>query len=157
MVRRHLWIAVAFFCLTVIGCKEEYEDLGRTPTNGAKPTVPKEIKLEDDSKFGKVQKIFDASCVTCHSTKRPQGSLILQAGPAYQNLVGRKSSQSSLKLVEPGDLKASYLIHKIRGTHLQVGGSGLQMPTPRGFQPSRLSGLDMKAIETWVEAGAPRN
>ncbi|MDF1667710.1 MAG: hypothetical protein P1V97_38590 [Planctomycetota bacterium] len=157
MVRRLLWIAVAFFSLTMIACKEDYEDLGRTPTNGAKPSVPKEIKVEDSSKFGQVQKIFNTSCVTCHSAARPMGKLNLQAGAAYQSLVGRKSSQSALNLVVAGDLKGSYLIHKIRGTHIQVGGSGLQMPTPRGFQPSRMSGLDMKAIESWIEAGAPRN
>lgn len=157
MVRRHLWIAVAFFSLMMTACKEDYEDLGRTPSNGSTPSVPKEIKIEDSSKFGQVQKIFNTSCVTCHSAARPLGSLNLQVGVAYKNLVGHKSSQTSMMLVAPGDLNGSYLIHKLRGTHLKVGGSGLKMPTPRGFQPSALSGLDMKAIESWVEAGAPRN
>lgn len=157
MVRWLLSISIVVFSLSLVGCKEEYEDLGRTPTNGKKAKVPQALKMAPQTKLQKVQGIFNSACVSCHSAARPLGSLNLQAGATHGSLVGRKSSQSALKLVAPGDLNASYLIHKLRGTHLTVGGSGQAMPTPRGFGPSRLPKKSMTVIEDWVKAGAPEN
>jgi len=67
-----------------------------------------------------------------------------------------------LNLIEPGDPEASYLWHKLCGTHLDVGGEGEAMP--RAFSFSEGSGTvwnypldraDLELIELWIEEGAP--
>ena len=60
---------------------------------------------------------------------------------------------SSMNRVTPGDQLQSYLVHKIRGTMADVGGSGSQMP--RGSGP--LSDEDQNTISAWVQAGANNN
>lgn len=69
----------------------------------------------------------------------------------YDDLVDQDSMQlSSMKLIAPSDPENSYLLHKISGTHLDVGGSGVQMPmgTPA------LSPEDIALVEAWIVQGA---
>ena len=47
----------------------------------------------------------------------------------------------------------SYMIHKLRGTQLDVGGSGTQMP--QGASPLDISLINI--IRAWTRAGAPNN
>ena len=74
---------------------------------------------------------------------------ILMSG--YGNLVDVPSTEApALDRIEPGDPDASYLWHKINGTHASVGGSGNPMPAPAG-------GLDagtIATIEAWISGGA---
>jgi hypothetical protein len=75
----------------------------------------------------------------------------LKHGEAYGNLVDVPSIQlPSMVRVKPGATSASYLWHKIDGTQLQVGGSGMIMPYTFPLNP------DERAIfERWITAGAP--
>jgi hypothetical protein len=78
-----------------------------------------------------------------------QGELSLHPQP-YTALVGAKSSQSDLPLVTPGDVDASYLYHKLLGTHLAVGGEGESMP----YQRDLLVREELSIIEQWISRGA---
>ena len=75
-----------------------------------------------------IQPIWDNTCTTrCHSRPAPSASLDLERD-AYGGTVNAPSGQSRLGIMTPGDLEASYLVHKLRNTHLTVGGSGTRMP-----------------------------
>ena len=67
----------------------------------------------------------------------------------HSDLVGVASSQSNLPLVAAGSTSASYVWHKINGSHLDVGGTGTVMP-PQGSLP----GGDISRIEQWILDGA---
>lgn len=74
---------------------------------------------------------------------------------AYRGLVGAPSTESPLLRVAPGKPDQSYLMHKLQGTHLSVGGSGDPMPKtdpPRLLEPAQLA-----LFKSWIEAGAPNN
>jgi hypothetical protein len=49
--------------------------------------------------------------------------------------------------VTPGDPAQSYLWHKLKGTHKDVGGSGAQMPLG-----GKLGETELTAIESWITA-----
>jgi mono/diheme cytochrome c family protein len=93
--------------------------------------------------------ILDRHCVMCHMSEGAQGELSLYPQP-YAALVGVASSQSDLLLVTPGDVAASYLYHKLLGSHLGVGGEGESMP----YQRDLLEAKDIEAIEQWIAQGA---
>ena len=93
--------------------------------------------------------ILDRHCVMCHMSEGAQGELSLYPQP-YAALVGVASSQSDLLLVTPGDVEASYLYHKLLGSHLGAGGEGESMP----YQRDLLETEDIKAIEQWIAQGA---
>ena len=97
-----------------------------------------------------IQLIFDAKCVVCHLEGGALGNLVLEEGLAFAQLVKRESTQASLNLVEPFQVDASYLIYKLEGTHLEVGGSGKEMP----FDGMALSVEEISAIKAWIEEGA---
>jgi mono/diheme cytochrome c family protein len=93
--------------------------------------------------------ILDRHCVMCHMSEGAQGELSLYPQP-HAALVGVASSQSDLLLVTPGDVEASYLYHKLLGSHLGAGGEGESMP----YQRDLLEAEDIKAIEQWIAQGA---
>lgn len=97
--------------------------------------------------FLPIQTIIDANC-SCHTG----GAGGLTMGPdAYDGIVGVMATGADLAYIEPGDTAASYLVHKLRGTHATVGGGGGQMPVG-----GMLTEDDIVTIEDWVNAGAPR-
>jgi hypothetical protein len=103
--------------------------------------------------FVEVEALFARSCATsgCHGGPEYSTGLDLSAGQAHGLLVGQDSTQlPSMKLVAPGEPEASYLLHKVRGTHEEVGGSGELMPPPFG-----LADADLASIVAWIEDGAP--
>ncbi|KAK0329987.1 hypothetical protein LTR94_034607, partial [Friedmanniomyces endolithicus] len=84
--------------------------------------------------------------------KGASGGLNLESGSAFKSIVLVKSGESPLLYVSPGKPEESYLIHKLEGTHIKVGGSGERMPLAGSLeQPS------VDAIRNWVKAGAPEN
>jgi hypothetical protein len=101
---------------------------------------------------GDIQPVLNERCVVCHITGAANAGLNMQPGMAFDNLVGVASSESALKRIEPGDPDKSYLVHKIRGTHVGVGGSGAQMPMGQSPLETELQDL----IVAWVAACAPR-
>jgi hypothetical protein len=93
-------------------------------------------------------------CGACHITGNEPGKMALVPGKAYAALVGAESVEvPSMQRVAPGDPEASYLIHKIQGTHLDVGGQGVRMPMHQGPLPSAI----ISQFRAWVAAGAPNN
>jgi hypothetical protein len=93
--------------------------------------------------------ILDRHCVMCHMGEGGQGELSLYPRP-HAALVGVASTQSDLLLVASGDVEASYLYHKLLGSHLGVGGEGDSMP----YQRDLLEAKDIEAIEQWIAQGA---
>lgn len=103
-----------------------------------------------------VQPILDANCVQCHALEVPQAQLVLEEGESYEMLVGQPSTQSPLMRVKPGAPEESYLLLKLRGMHLEAGGTGLGMPLTEGnFAP--LPEQPLATIEGWIGAGAKEN
>jgi len=106
---------------------------------------------------GEVQEVFDLDCASCHSGKDASAGLRLDAQHAYEALLERKSIQASkMRLVAPGEPKDSYLLHKMRGTHLDVGGHGDRMPLEGSWGiHGSLSDAEVLRVEKWVLNGAP--
>lgn len=100
-----------------------------------------------------VQPVFNEQCL-CHM-ESPSGTqvapfLTLNEGRSLGELVGVASMEApDLARVEPGVPEESYLWHKLRGTHLDVGGSGEIMP-PTGS----LEETTIQLIEDWIAQGA---
>jgi hypothetical protein len=90
-------------------------------------------------------------CVMCHLPGSEQGGLGLHPDP-WARIVSVPSTQSPLKLVEPGAPEKSYFYIKIIGTHLPAGGAGLPMPWTYSLEPSQI-----EVIRLWIEQGARRN
>lgn len=85
-------------------------------------------------------------CVTCH-TDNPTGLEFLDP---HAELVGVPSAQlASMNRVTPGDLRASYLWHKLCNTHEEVGGSGNAMPIQRSIDEAQAV-----TIAAWILSGA---
>jgi hypothetical protein len=104
-----------------------------------------------------IQPILDEHCVEgCHEPDGEWGFLLDMSGSAYDDLVDVMSPQlSAMNHVEPGDPESSYLWHKINGTQVNVGGSGLMMPKARpGMQSTVLTPEQFTAIEQWILSGA---
>lgn len=97
--------------------------------------------------------VLRANCATCHLTGQEAGNMKLHPGAAYASLVKVASVESPLKRIEPGAPDKSYLMHKLDGTHLEVGGVGDQMP----FGAEPLDEPTRSLIRRWIAAGAPNN
>jgi hypothetical protein len=79
--------------------------------------------------------------------------LTLNAGVGLAELVNVDSMQlPSMKRVAPGDPQNSYLVHKLRDTHLDVGGQLGTDPMPPLMA---LDDSDIQTIEAWITGGAP--
>jgi hypothetical protein len=105
-----------------------------------------------------IQPIWDEHCtMACHEPDGEWGFLLDMSGNAYDAIVGVPAPQfMSLNHVEPGDLDASYLWHKINNTQASVGGSGLPMPKARaGMSATVLTADQLAMIEEWIAGGAP--
>jgi hypothetical protein len=101
-----------------------------------------------------VQPIWNMAC-TCH-LQGPSGTmtatvLTLNEQGSYDQLVDVPAEQApALDRIEPGDVAASYLIHKLDGTQADVGGSGTPMP-----QIGMLDEQQRATIDAWITQGAP--
>jgi len=106
--------------------------------------------------WGFVSGVLAANCAPCHTSGSgfPAADPMAEFGDpdaAYELLVGHPAAEApGLNRVEPGDAENSYLIHKLEGSHLDVGGSGGQMPDGGPY----LDDATIAAVREWVEAGA---
>jgi hypothetical protein len=118
------------------------------------PTVP---TLSND-----VQPIMTARCAVpqCHSGPVPSEGQSLEAGQTYTTDVNVRATEApKLFRVKPGNPKASFLVRKILGTGIPVGG-GAEMPQgcPGAPPPTGcLSDADRYTIIAWIKGGAPNN
>lgn len=100
-----------------------------------------------------IMPIFKTRCIACHMTGTEPGKMSLVPAKAYAMLVGAKSTESQLVRIQPAAPERSYLLHKLEGTHIKAGGSGMRMPL--GGMP--LPADKIAVIRRWVIAGAPDN
>jgi len=103
--------------------------------------------------WSNVQVILSTSCGACHTTNdREDLSDLHRYDDGYDMLVNRSSQQvPAMVRVAPSSLEDSYLWHKLKNTHLSVGGEDEPMP-PEDRYP--LPSVDIELIEGWIEAGA---
>ncbi len=93
--------------------------------------------------------IFASNC-SCHMSGSPGGLSLSSASIAYDNLVDVESTQASGRLrVAPGAADESYLVDKLAGTHLDIGGTGDVMP-----KGGMLLGTQIAEVEDWINNGA---
>jgi hypothetical protein len=120
-----------------------------------------------DAGFADVSEYFAVTCAGCHAGPKAVVSQAEACGPdpfpimaplldltpanAYAGIVGVPAVQptSIMNLVTPGNPAQSYLFHKMAGTHLAVGGCGVQMPF--GVAPTQ---EELDLIQQWIEDGA---
>lgn len=112
-----------------------------------------EVRAAEPAFAGDILPIFQQNCVSCHISGDELGNLGLAPSLAYGQLVDRVSEQSPLARVAPGQPEQSYLLHKLRSSHLDQGGSGGRMPL--GFPA--LPDAQIELIAAWIAAGAPDN
>ena len=97
-----------------------------------------------------VQPFINMAACNCHQSDPLMAPFSLKQGEAYKAIVNVPSSQvTSMMLVKPGSTQESYLWHKINGTFLEVGGSGMIMP-----YTIPLNEAEKKIFENWILAGA---
>jgi hypothetical protein len=98
--------------------------------------------------------IFTPSCAKagCHASAAASGGLVLDAGLAYSDVVGRPAQEEpQLEYVRPGSPEASYLLKKVRGDP-DISGSRMPRDGPPFLSPQQIAGL-----AAWIQAGAPNN
>jgi hypothetical protein len=100
--------------------------------------------------------IFAPRCAlpTCHDAASNAGSLILEPGQAYDQLVGVAPSvdtarEAGLLRVDPGHPENSFLLVKLEGPPPD---QGSRMP----LTGSPLSDAEIALIRDWIAGGAPR-
>ena len=95
-----------------------------------------------------IQSLFNARCAPCHVGSTSAGLSL--ANDFTTTTVGVASTQApGMKRIAAGDRDASYLLHKLRGTHTTVGGSGERMPRNG---PPYLSDSDIDRIGAFIDA-----
>ena len=104
------------------------------------------------------QDIFRLGCAVsgCHDGRaNPAAGLSLAStAESYAGMVNVVSTQlSGVKLVVPADPEESYLISKLEGTHIALGGSGDRMPQ----YSAQLSPGEIQRIKDWIADGADLN
>jgi hypothetical protein len=110
-----------------------------------------------------VQPILTARCAYsgCHDATFRGGGQNLEAGAAYQESVGARSTQSKLLRVKAGSVRSSFMARKILGQGIPGGFGGAVMPQgcPDGFPPAGgcLTDDERFTILAWIANGAPNN
>lgn len=97
--------------------------------------------------------LLERNCASCHLVGTEPGKLSLHGPAAHASLVDRPAAGAEMLLVSPGEPGNSYLLHKLRGTHLDAGGSGARMPFASPALPDNI----IELIETWIRNGAANN
>ncbi|NND72528.1 MAG: hypothetical protein HKN43_13210 [Rhodothermales bacterium] len=96
----------------------------------------------------RVAALFARSCTAagCHSGPVPMMGLDLTSDKFYATAVDEASTERpELKIVDPGNSKVSYMIHKLKG---QEGIVGMQMP----FTGEKLTTEEIGVIEEWIDS-----
>lgn len=109
----------------------------------------KPVSFKDD-----IQPLLNSQCVFCHVTGAENGGLNLGRRESHASLMAA-STEAPMPRVSPGDPSKSYLLHKLKGTHLEVGGSGSAMPMYDPPKPFPKEHLDL--VERWIREGAQKN
>jgi hypothetical protein len=122
---------------------------GSPAANAAGSSGNAGIAMDGASFETSVQPFINMAC-NCHQSDPLMAPFSLKKGEAYKAIVNVPSSQvTSMMLVKPGSTQESYLWHKVNGTFLEVGGSGMIMPFT-----IPLNETEKKIFESWILAGA---
>ncbi|UDM52784.1 hypothetical protein [Cupriavidus sp. MP-37] len=89
------------------------------------------------------------NCAACHQGVNSPAGLDLLPKVVHTNLVGVRSTQSAMLRVAPSAPERSYLLRKLEGAHLEVGGQGVTMPPGARLDPAQIG-----AIRQWIAGGA---
>jgi len=104
-----------------------------------------------------IQPIWNAQCINCHNgggAGLPQ-VLNLMTGNSYGQLFNVNAIQlPSMRRIKANDVANSYLVHKIEGTQVTVGGTGERMPFGCSGTAC-LTAAQINDIKAWINAGAP--
>jgi hypothetical protein len=104
--------------------------------------------------------VFDG-CATsasggCHQAAPFGANLNLTSGQAYGYLLHAPSNSSPGKWrVEPGDLAASFLWHKLTNTIATDNSEGVPMPRDSSDRWAPLTDAQLAAVRCWITSGAP--
>jgi len=155
---RSLALLVAASCTDLGGAPPDAADAGVDvdPCAAEAGTGPMDAGLDGPSYRIDVESIFTRKCAMggCHGTSNPALGMVLAEDVSWSHLVCVPSAAApSLRRVVPSQPERSYLVNKLDGTHLDVGGMGRRMPL--GQEP--LSVLEMDLITGWIRAGARNN
>ena len=126
------------------------DDAGGKADAGKKDSGPSQDPGPGPLPFTKaeIQALVGARCAPCH-VGGAAGGLSL-ANDFTTATVGIASTQvPGMKRIAAGDKDASYLFHKLRGTHQTGGGSGDRMP--KGG-PAFLADSDVERIGAFIDA-----
>ena len=99
-----------------------------------------------------IQPIFNENCVACHQSASAEQGLNLESGKALQGIRLVPSKESSFALITPAHPEKSYLLAKVAGSHLKLGGRGARMPPG-----DELTAAQIAQLNHWIAAGAPAN
>jgi parallel beta-helix repeat protein len=102
-----------------------------------------------------IQGMFTTRCASCH-TSGSSGNLtgLNDYNTGYNNIENVPSSElPSMDRVEPNNSAQSYLMHKLDGTHVTAGGSGVRMPLGGPY----FTQTELDGVRAWINTGAPQN
>jgi len=122
-----------------------------TPTATATPTMGAAVS------FAQIQdEIFTPRCavVICHDSASRSGSLVLEEGASFDDLVGVEPStpaarDAGMLRVDPGDPDNSFLVIK-----LELPQATIELGSPMPLIGDRLSDSEIQLIRDWIAQGA---
>lgn len=122
-----------------------------TPTSTATPTAGATVS------FARIQdEIFTLRCAvpSCHDSFSQSGSLVLEAGASYDQLVGVEPSTPAARnagflRVDPGAPDNSFLL-----TKLELPEPTIELGSPMPLIGDRLSEMEIQLIRDWIAQGA---
>lgn len=130
---------------------------GAPPKPAEPPPAAKKVAPPAPAPAATIEELFDVHlCATCHKGEVRFEKKDFNLAPELmeKSLAGRLSDQvEGMKLVEPGDPERSYLFHKLRGTHGDVGGFGRPMPSTS--KKPTLSRQELEIARRWIENMKP--
>lgn len=143
MMKHRLFPVICMLALVAVGAPGA---LFASTADDASP-APK-VSFQSD-----LMPILKRRCAACHITGDEPGKMALVPGKAYDFIVDVDAVDVAMKRIAPGDPDNSYLLHKLLGTHLDVGGNGVRMPFHQGPLPKK----DLDNFRLWIEQGANNN
>jgi WD40 repeat protein len=95
--------------------------------------------------YSHVNAIFSKYCLDCHSSKDPDGNLVLED---FNSLMkGGKDGPA----IKPGDSSISLLVRMVEGSYIKEGKNYIMPP---GRKRKKLETAEVASIKKWIDAGA---
>lgn len=101
----------------------------------------------------KIVPILESRCAGCHMTGDEPGEMALVSDTAHRDLLKQSAQAEHMQIVSPGDPLNSYLMMKLEGKQLEVGGHGARMP----MATSPLTEHQLQLFRDWILQGAIPN